>query len=121
MHRKHQREGTAAQPRRAAHADSAAHTPLSSEGPGTATARLQSRQRAIFTAQTNTSRRAEECKMLTSSQTFAVCNDEQRAAGMELAKKLHAGAALRASPCDLWPYLRGRTLWLIGCGATGDG
>lgn len=57
---------------------------------------------------------SEECKMPTMSQSFATCDEEQRAAGLLLAEKLRGGEALRASPCDLYPYIRGRTLWLIG-------
>jgi hypothetical protein len=32
----------------------------------------------------------------------------------DLAKNLGGGSILQLSPCDLVPYLRGRTLWLIG-------
>eukprot|EP00775_Hariotina_reticulata_P004106 gene4106-4352_t len=32
----------------------------------------------------------------------------------ELAKSLNGGEALRLSPCDLIPFIRGRTLWLVG-------
>jgi hypothetical protein len=57
---------------------------------------------------------AEECKLPTSSTSFGVCNEEQRSAGLAVAQKLYGGDALAASPCDLWPFIRGRTLWLIG-------
>jgi hypothetical protein len=58
--------------------------------------------------------RAEECKFPTSSDGFGVCNEEQRAAGLKIAEQLHGGDAMRTTPCDLFPYIRGRTLWLIG-------
>jgi hypothetical protein len=60
-------------------------------------------------------RSAEECKYPSSSKAFAVCSDEQRALGLQMARKLHGGAPLRMSPCDIFPYIRGRTLWLVGC------
>ena len=31
------------------------------------------------------------------------------------AKTLGGGRALQLSPCDLMPYIQGRTLWLLGC------
>jgi hypothetical protein len=58
--------------------------------------------------------RWEHCKFTANTQEFGVCNDTQRAAGLELAKQLHGGAALRMSPCDLYAYIKGRTLWLLG-------
>ncbi|KAI8471073.1 MAG: hypothetical protein J3K34DRAFT_244030 [Monoraphidium minutum] len=57
---------------------------------------------------------AEECRMQTSSNEFGVCDDAQRAVGLGVARKIKGGAPLRLSPCDLFPYLRGRTLWLMG-------
>ncbi|KAI8471062.1 MAG: hypothetical protein J3K34DRAFT_458522 [Monoraphidium minutum] len=57
---------------------------------------------------------ADMCKMPTSSQAFGVCGDAQRDAGLRIAERLRGGEAFRLSPCDLWTYLRGRTLWLIG-------
>ncbi|KAI8471060.1 MAG: hypothetical protein J3K34DRAFT_520821 [Monoraphidium minutum] len=45
---------------------------------------------------------------------FGVCDEAQRAAGLKLARQLYSGAPLKASPCELYSYLRGRTLWLTG-------
>ncbi|KIZ02893.1 hypothetical protein MNEG_5069 [Monoraphidium neglectum] len=42
------------------------------------------------------------------------CTADQTAAAQLLANRAEGGAPLRLSPCDLYPYLRGRTLWLIG-------
>jgi hypothetical protein len=36
------------------------------------------------------------------------------AAAADVAKTLSGGAILGMSPCDIMPYLQGRTLWLIG-------
>jgi hypothetical protein len=44
-----------------------------------------------------------------------VCSPLQRATALQMARALYGGAALQMQPCDLYPYLRGRTLWLIGC------
>jgi len=43
-----------------------------------------------------------------------VCSAEQRNASIALASKLYGGAPLALSPCDLYPYLTNRTLWLFG-------
>jgi disulfide bond formation protein DsbB len=59
----------------------------------------------------------QECSFPTSVPAFGVCSEEQRAAGLDMAQKLHGGAALQASPCELFSYIRGRTLWLVGCAA----
>jgi hypothetical protein len=48
------------------------------------------------------------------SNRFGICNAKQRVAALDMARKLRDGGALKLSPCDLWPYLRGRTLWLLG-------
>ncbi|KIZ01068.1 hypothetical protein MNEG_6895 [Monoraphidium neglectum] len=48
------------------------------------------------------------------SNRFGICNAKQRVAALDMARKLRDGGALELSPCDLWPYLRGRTLWLLG-------
>lgn len=47
------------------------------------------------------------------------CTAEQTAAAQLLANGAEDGAPMRLSPCDLYPYLRGRTLWLIGWVAQG--
>ncbi|KIY98626.1 hypothetical protein MNEG_9339 [Monoraphidium neglectum] len=59
-------------------------------------------------------RRVEACQNNPAWVKFAVCSQEQRAAGLRVAQQLRGGAALGVAPCDLWPYLRGRTLWLLG-------
>jgi len=59
-------------------------------------------------------KRAEECKFPAASSSFGFCNEEQRAAGRSVAEQLHGGAPMKMSPCDIFPYIRGRTLWLIG-------
>lgn len=58
--------------------------------------------------------RAEECRFSPSSKAFAVGDDRQNAEALAVAERLRGGAALKFAPCDLWAYLRGRTLWLIG-------
>ncbi|KAI8468653.1 MAG: hypothetical protein J3K34DRAFT_426509 [Monoraphidium minutum] len=56
----------------------------------------------------------EQCKNPTSSNAFGVCNEQQRADALSIAQQLQGGAPLKTTPCDLYPFLRGRTLWLIG-------
>lgn len=46
---------------------------------------------------------------------WGVCNEQQaRNALDKVGRSLGGGEALRMTPCDLLPYLRGRTLWLLG-------
>ncbi|GBF96537.1 hypothetical protein Rsub_09120 [Raphidocelis subcapitata] len=54
------------------------------------------------------------CRYDPSAVKFPVCSADQAKASLELATKLHGGEPLRLSPCDLYPYLRGRTLWILG-------
>ena len=42
------------------------------------------------------------------------CTDKQRAPAVKLSQKLHGGAPSKLTPCDLYPYIQGRTLWLVG-------
>lgn len=60
-------------------------------------------------------RRWQQCQWPASNAKEFACTDEQRAEAFKLAEQLHGGAALRLTPCELHAYLRGRTLWLIGC------
>ena len=49
---------------------------------------------------------------------YAVQEDQDRLVdayiGLAEAGSTFAANLLRFTPCDLWPYLRGRTLWLVG-------
>jgi hypothetical protein len=43
-----------------------------------------------------------------------MCTEEQVQGVISLLRSLDKEEILSFTPCDLWPYLRGRTLWLIG-------
>jgi hypothetical protein len=43
-----------------------------------------------------------------------MCDGSQAENAMKIARTLGGGEALRMTPCDLLPYLRGRTLWVLG-------
>jgi hypothetical protein len=58
--------------------------------------------------------RWDQCKFRTGSPEFGVCTQEQRNASLSMAQQLYNGAATQLTPCQLYPFLRGRTLWLIG-------
>jgi hypothetical protein len=45
---------------------------------------------------------------------WGMCDDNQAANAMKVAQTLGGGAAMQLKPCDLVPYLRGRTLWILG-------
>lgn len=76
-----------------------------------------SQRPALYTPPPSPPRRWEQCRCPTWSWDFGVCSEQQRAETLSIAEKLNGGAPMRLSPCDLYPYLRGRTLWLIGCAA----
>jgi hypothetical protein len=54
------------------------------------------------------------CRYDPSEAKFPICSADQARATLEVASKLHSGEPLRLTPCDLYPYLRGRTLWILG-------
>ncbi|KAF6252248.1 hypothetical protein COO60DRAFT_544594 [Scenedesmus sp. NREL 46B-D3] len=54
------------------------------------------------------------CAFNPNGTVWGVCTAHQARNSFEFAKKLGGGSILQLSPCDLVPYLRGRTLWLIG-------
>eukprot|EP00882_Tetradesmus_deserticola_P013284 GHRQ01014091.1.p1 GENE.GHRQ01014091.1~~GHRQ01014091.1.p1 ORF type:complete len:538 (+),score=152.89 GHRQ01014091.1:624-2237(+) len=54
------------------------------------------------------------CTFNPNGTVWGVCTAQQAQRSLELAKKLGGGSILQLSPCDLVPYLRGRTLWLLG-------
>jgi hypothetical protein len=45
---------------------------------------------------------------------YGMCDSSQIANNMNVARTLGGGGALNLSPCDILPYLRGRTLWILG-------
>jgi len=45
---------------------------------------------------------------------WGMCDSSQTANALTIARTLGGGEALKLSPCDLLPYLRGRTLWILG-------
>lgn len=53
---------------------------------------------------------------MTSDSGWGTCSPAQAAnAFATVGKSLGGGEAARMTPCDLLPYLRGRTLWILGC------
>lgn len=44
-----------------------------------------------------------------------VCEAWQVAALEKVVRQYDSGAMTEFSPCQLWPYLRNRTLWVVGC------
>jgi hypothetical protein len=59
-------------------------------------------------------RSASTCNYDPGVAVFPSCSAEQLAINAKVMAQLHGGAPLKLQPCDLWPYLRGRTLWIIG-------
>jgi hypothetical protein len=57
---------------------------------------------------------ARTCNYNPDVAVFPSCSAEQLAIGAKVMAQLHGGAPLKLQPCDLWPYIRGRTLWIIG-------
>lgn len=45
---------------------------------------------------------------------WGVCTPQQAANALKIGMTLGGGAAATLTPCDLLPYLRGRTLWILG-------
>jgi hypothetical protein len=45
---------------------------------------------------------------------WGMCDSSQIANNMNVARSLGGGGAMNLSPCDILPYLRGRTLWILG-------
>jgi len=58
--------------------------------------------------------RADQCKYDPNVARFPTCSTEQFALGFNMAQQLHGGAAMQLAPCELYPYLRNRTLWILG-------
>ncbi|WIA23718.1 hypothetical protein OEZ85_000404 [Tetradesmus obliquus] len=54
------------------------------------------------------------CSFDPEKNVWGICTEQQAKNSFELAKKLGGGSILQLSPCDLVPFLRGRTLWLLG-------
>uniref|UniRef100_A0A383VEI9 Uncharacterized protein n=1 Tax=Tetradesmus obliquus TaxID=3088 RepID=A0A383VEI9_TETOB len=54
------------------------------------------------------------CSFDPAKNVWGICTEQQAKNSFELAKKLGGGSILQLSPCDLVPFLRGRTLWLLG-------
>jgi hypothetical protein len=45
---------------------------------------------------------------------WGVCTPQQAANAMKIGRTLGGGGALKLAPCDIVPFLRGRTLWILG-------
>jgi hypothetical protein len=59
-------------------------------------------------------RRDDNCRYDPSQVRFPVCGSEQAQLGLTMAQQARGGEALQLAPCGLYPYLRGRTLWIMG-------
>ncbi|WIA44224.1 hypothetical protein OEZ86_010535 [Tetradesmus obliquus] len=57
---------------------------------------------------------ARRCQWDRHGSVWGVCSPQQAARSLEFAKTLGGGSILGMSPCNIMPYLQGRTLWLIG-------
>uniref|UniRef100_A0A383VEF6 Uncharacterized protein n=1 Tax=Tetradesmus obliquus TaxID=3088 RepID=A0A383VEF6_TETOB len=57
---------------------------------------------------------ARRCQWDRHGSVWGVCSPQQAARSLAFAKTLGGGSILGMSPCDIMPYLQGRTLWLIG-------
>jgi len=56
----------------------------------------------------------KECRFDPNQGQWGVCTWEQRQQSLPYLEAAGRGAALNMKPCDIWPYIRGRTLWIIG-------
>eukprot|EP00877_Chromochloris_zofingiensis_P014357 jgi/Chrzof1/9175/Cz03g38220.t1 len=54
------------------------------------------------------------CAFNPATSGWGTCSALQQRKTLSYATQLGTAASLQLSPCDLWPYLKGRTLWLIG-------
>lgn len=59
-------------------------------------------------------RRWEVCKFKSYMTDAKDCTAEQTQATIQLAQREVGNAPMELSPCDMYPLLRGRTMWLIG-------
>jgi hypothetical protein len=45
---------------------------------------------------------------------WGMCDSSQAENALKIGRTLGGGAAMSMTPCDILPYLRGRTLWILG-------
>jgi hypothetical protein len=57
---------------------------------------------------------SDRCQFNASSDTWGVCTEEQRQNNLPFLRNAANGGIVSLKPCELWSYLRGRTLWLMG-------
>lgn len=54
------------------------------------------------------------CRLREFQHTAHLCSKEQINRLTTLLMRQEMWAALLFTPCELWPYIRGRTLWIMG-------